>query len=63
MAIDAPWYDNYIVLLSGVVVVALGLLYMAVHPAYGRSDAPYDDAIPASPPDVPERRAGEPSGV
>lgn len=41
-----PWYDNYIVLVSGVVVVALGLIYMAVHRSYGSSDAPYDDAIP-----------------
>jgi amino acid transporter len=43
---DAPWYDDYIVPLSAVVVVGAGLLYMAVHRSYGRSDAPYDDAIP-----------------
>ena len=43
---EVPWYDNYIVLLSSAVVVGTGLLYMAVHRAYGRSDAPYDDAIP-----------------
>ncbi|MFE3580115.1 APC family permease [Streptomyces vinaceus] len=45
---NAPWYDDYVVLLSGAVVVGVGLLYMAVHPSYGRSDAPYDDAIPKS---------------
>ncbi|MFF0447903.1 APC family permease [Streptomyces sp. NPDC004609] len=43
---EAPWYDNYIVLLSGAVVVVTGLVYMAVHRSHGRSDAPYDDAIP-----------------
>jgi amino acid transporter len=43
---DAPWYDDYIVPLSAVVVVGAGLLYMAVHRSYGRSDAPYDDAVP-----------------
>ncbi|GAT81917.1 amino acid permease [Streptomyces sp. F-3] len=71
---EAPWYDNYIVLLSGVVVVGVGLLYMAIHPAYGRSDAPYSDAIPTSVPQKDgkdgkgleqedEQRTGEPSGV
>ena len=43
---EAPWYDNYIVLLSGAVVVGGGLLYMALHRTYGRSEAPYGDAIP-----------------
>jgi amino acid transporter len=45
---DVAWYDNWIVWLSAVLVVGLGLIYMAVHPTYGRSDAPYDDAIPDS---------------
>ena len=43
---DVAWYDNWIVPLSGLVVVGIGLIYMAVHPTYGRSEAPYDDAIP-----------------
>lgn len=43
---DAPWYDNWIVALSGVVVMGVGLVYMAVHPLHDRSTAPYDDAIP-----------------
>lgn len=43
---DAAWYDNWLVLLSAVVVIGLGLLYMLIHPAADRSDAPYDDAIP-----------------
>lgn len=46
---DAPWYDNWIVALSGVVVVGVGLVYMAVHPLHDRSTAPYDDAIPKTP--------------
>ncbi|EWT00063.1 amino acid permease [Intrasporangium oryzae NRRL B-24470] len=43
---DAPWYDNWIVALSAFVVIAVGLVYMAVHRTAGRSTAPYDDAIP-----------------
>lgn len=43
---DAAWYDNYLVLLSGVVVIGVGLLYMLFHRSYGHSNMPYDDAIP-----------------
>ena len=43
---DAPWYDNWIVALSAVIVIAIGLVYMSVHPLHDRSTAPYDDAIP-----------------
>ncbi|MBO0959877.1 amino acid permease [Neobacillus sp. MM2021_6] len=43
---DAPWYDNYIVLVSGVVVVGIGVLYMMIHRSYGHSNMPYNDAIP-----------------
>src|SRR3712207_2602103 len=43
---DVPWYDNWIVWLSAAIVVGIGLVYMVVHPTYGKSDAPYDDAIP-----------------
>ena len=43
---DAPWYDNWIVPLSAVIVVGVGLIYMAVHPLHDRSTAPYADAIP-----------------
>ncbi len=45
---DVAWYDNWIVLLSAVVVVGVGLIYMVIHPLHDRSDAPYDDAIPKS---------------
>jgi amino acid transporter len=43
---DAPWYDNWIVALSGLVVITIGLVYMKLHPLHDRSTAPYDDAIP-----------------
>lgn len=45
---DAAWYDNYLVLLSAGIVVGAGLLYMALHRSYGRSDAPHSDAIPSA---------------
>jgi amino acid transporter len=44
---DAPWYDNYIVLLSGTFVVGVGLVYMLVRKPFGASDAVAGDAIPA----------------
>lgn len=43
---DAAWYDNYIVIVSGVIVVVAGLLYMIIHRSYGHSNMPYNDAIP-----------------
>jgi amino acid transporter len=46
---DSPWYDNWIVALSGVVVIGVGLVYMAAHPLHDRSTAPYGDAIPKAP--------------
>lgn len=46
---DAPWYDNYIVLLSGFVVVVIGTVYMMVHRSYGHSEMPHNDAIPKKP--------------
>jgi hypothetical protein len=42
----AAWYDNYIVLVSGIIVVVSGLLYMMFHRSYGHSNMPFDDAIP-----------------
>jgi amino acid transporter len=45
---DAPWYDNYVVLLMSGLIVGFGLLYMAVTRAYAKSDAPYADAVPRS---------------
>ncbi|MFE0805427.1 amino acid permease [Streptomyces sp. NPDC058834] len=43
---DVPWYDNWIVLLSGGVVVAVGLVYMFTTHHCGRSDAPSGSAGP-----------------
>jgi amino acid transporter len=43
---DAAWYDNYLVLISAAVVVGSGLVYMAIHRGYDRSDAPFADAVP-----------------
>ncbi|QPP07985.1 amino acid permease [Streptomyces bathyalis] len=43
---DQPWYENWIVLLCGGIVVGAGLLYMFTTHHYGRSDAPAGDAIP-----------------
>ncbi|MEV8568074.1 amino acid permease [Streptomyces sp. NPDC051322] len=43
---EAPWYDNWIVLLCGGVVLIVGLLYMFTTHHYGRSDAPAGSAIP-----------------
>ncbi|MDL4776513.1 APC family permease [Actinomadura xylanilytica] len=45
-----PWYDDYIVPLSGAVVIGLGLVYMAATRHYGRGDAPAGDAIPGAAP-------------
>ena len=42
---DAPWYDDYLVLLSGVVVVGAGLLLMAVLRPYRHSSAAAGDAV------------------
>jgi len=42
---DAPWYDDYLVLLSGVVVVGVGLVLMAVLRPYRHSEAPAGDAV------------------
>ncbi|WP_148573578.1 APC family permease [Nocardioides caldifontis] len=53
---DVPWYDNWIVWISAAIVVGFGLVYMAVHPTYGRSEAPYSDAIPGDRPTVGARR-------
>lgn len=41
---DAPWYDNYIVVLSAGLVVGVGLVYMAVTKHHERSEAAAGDA-------------------
>ena len=42
---DAPWYDNYLVLLSALLVVGAGLVYMFVARPYDHGDSPSGDAI------------------
>ena len=45
---EAPWYDNYIVLLMSALVIGLGVLYMAL-PARTRTAPPRTaDAVPAA---------------
>ena len=49
---DVPWYDNYIVVLSALFVVGLGIAYMAITGHHDRSEAAAGDAVgaPSSPP-------------
>ncbi|MFI9613448.1 APC family permease [Streptomyces sp. NPDC052023] len=42
-----PWFENWIVLLCGAVVVVTGLLYMFTTHHYGRGGAPAGDAVPS----------------
>ncbi len=46
----APWYDDYVVLLSAAVVLAVGLAYMLVARPYERKDAPHGDAVSGAAP-------------
>lgn len=43
---DAAWYDNYLVILSAVLVVGVGLVYLFTARPDSNSDAPAGDAIP-----------------
>ncbi|ORU96840.1 APC family permease [Mycobacterium bohemicum] len=43
---DAPWYDNWVVLLMAGLIIGFGLLYMAITRAHTKSDAPHADAVP-----------------
>lgn len=44
---DAPWYDNYIVLITGAIVVGAGCLYLAVGRPHLKGDAVSGDAVNA----------------
>lgn len=45
---EAPWYDNYVVLLMSGLVVGLGLVYLVTTRAHTKSNAPHADAIPVA---------------
>lgn len=42
---DASFVDNYIVAISAVVVIGIGLVYMLIAKPYDRGDAPHGDAL------------------
>ncbi|MGH3949812.1 MAG: APC family permease [Pseudonocardiaceae bacterium] len=44
---DAPWYDDYLVLISGLVVIGVGLCYLLVGKPHLRGDAAAGDAVDA----------------
>jgi amino acid transporter len=43
---DVPWYDNWIVALSGLVVIGAGVIYMLAARPYDRGSAAAGDAVP-----------------
>jgi amino acid transporter len=45
---EAAWYDNWIVVLSTLFVLAFGGVYMVTTRHFGRSQAPAGDAIPSA---------------
>jgi amino acid transporter len=45
---ELPWYDNWIVLLSAVLVVGAGLVYMLAARPFEHGTAPAGDAVPAA---------------
>ena len=44
----AAWYDNYIVLVSALVVAGIGLIYMILLRPQEKGDAPAGDAVPGT---------------
>jgi amino acid transporter len=46
---DLPWYDNWIVALSGLFVVGVGVIYMLAARPYEHGTAPSGDAVPTAP--------------
>jgi amino acid transporter len=45
---DVPLFDNYIVSISMLIVIAAGVIYMMISRHAERSTAPFDDAIPSA---------------
>lgn len=52
---EAPWYDNYIVLLMSGIVIGLGLLYMAIVRSHSNGTTPHADAIPTAAAESPDK--------
>lgn len=50
----APWYDNWIVAWSGLVVIGAGVIYMLAAKPYDRGSAAAGDAVPQE--RAPDRR-------
>lgn len=46
---DVPWYDNWIVALSGALVIGIGLAYLLAARPFDRGRAPAGDAVPQQP--------------
>ena len=44
---EAPWYDNWVVVLSAVVGIGAGAIYMTIAKPYLRSEATHGDAVPS----------------
>jgi amino acid transporter len=42
---DAGWFDNYVVLVMTLIIVAIGLVYMVIARPYAHGDQPWADAI------------------
>jgi amino acid transporter len=49
----AKWYDNYIVIVSALVVAAIGVIYMILLRPHEKGDAPAGDAVGAVPAGAP----------
>jgi hypothetical protein len=49
----AKWYDNYIVIVSALVVAAIGVIYMILLRPHEKGDAPAGDAVAAVPAGAP----------
>ena len=52
---DVPWYDNWVVVLSAVVGIGVGAIYMVIAKPYTRSEAISADAIPTATSQVSEK--------
>ncbi|BBE21287.1 amino acid permease [Arthrobacter sp. MN05-02] len=57
------WFANYVVLISAVTVVVLGLIYMAWKKPYLKGDAPAADAVPSAPSALSADRVAVPAAA